>query len=58
MSTDDKRVLVEMAHVMFLLIHTKCEIAVLESKQQGVPKYLYQQAQELQDRIIQDIFED
>lgn len=58
MTTDDKKILVEMANTMFLLIHTKCEIATLVAKHQNAPKYLYEQAQDLQNRVMEVIFAD
>ena len=56
MNTDDKKILVDMPQLMFLLINTRCEITKLEVKNQNAPKYLHEQARDLQGEIMRAIY--
>jgi len=55
MTREDRDTLTEIIEQMFLLIHTKCEIATLTVKNQAAPKYLHNQAVDLQARILNDV---
>lgn len=52
MNKQDSKDIAEIMENMFLLIHTKCEIATLVAKSQNAPRYLYQQAEQQQDHIL------
>lgn len=52
MNRQDSSDIADMLENVFLLIHTKCEIATLVAKNQNAPKYLYQQAEQQQDHIL------
>lgn len=41
----------QLVELMMLYSHTKAEIAMLQAKNQAAPKYLYNQAQDLHERI-------
>jgi hypothetical protein len=53
MTISDKVKVLEVVNLMFMLIHTKCEIATANAKQQGVPKYLFVQSGDLQHKILE-----
>lgn len=57
MKREDKRALVESADLLFMLIHTRCEIAQLVVKNQNAPKYLYEQANDLQRQVLEVFFD-
>lgn len=55
MNMDDKRVLIDCMRSMFMLIETQREIATIKAKNQNAPKYLYEQASDIKDKIIHTI---
>ncbi|WJM88682.1 hypothetical protein QDY63_14865 [Pseudomonas brenneri] len=55
MKTVDKISLRDIVEKMFQLIQTRTEIATLVAKNQNAPKYLYQQASDLQDDILTSV---
>lgn len=58
MTTDDRAVLVDMAHWLFMLLDTERQINQLVAKNQNAPKHLYEQSEDLKQRIVTRIFED
>lgn len=52
MNMVDKISLRDIIEQMFQLIEARTEIAVLVVRNQAAPKYLYQQAADLQDSIL------
>lgn len=57
MNQKDYMMMEEILRMVFALIHQKMEIAEAAAKNQNAPKYMYEQAADLQQQILERLYE-